>query len=1167
MPAALAVARRRRPGPATATPAPATAAPAARPAPVAAVPGYLQARLRLSQPGDAQEREAERAAEAVARDERPQPVATPAAALARSGADGPGDGDSVAPALAQRIEARRGGGAPLAPALRHDLENRFGSDFGAVRTHTDAEAASLSRALDAQAFTSGSDVYFDAGRYAPAAPEGRALLAHELTHVVQQGASPAAARQVQRAKGDGGAGTKTKGAKPKSEVRLDGQRVIIPELKISAKKAGRRKPAYAANTELRKGPRKTSQRALWGQSLKPGVTAGLEKDVKSGKGSFSALNADGSLCGAKLPGGRLLIGSQAAVADELTLPKWTSKGASLPMDVDHFLEWQLGGNDGTDNYVLGDAALNQAAGSITAAEIDRLVESALNELAADTANPADIRDWQTLKTPAGGSAPGAAATPGAAPAAAPAAPAATPTASGSAGTATPAAASPAPPQSRTRTAVKELQSRNYTFVFERIEAAADTGAGYWLPEDISAGKSLKVPQRLDKKTLETLTGKAGGVLLLPREWSGTPLPAGTGNWQGSAAKGKGVTVQSYSAPAAGAEGSVVVEVPVQDAAPGSTPPVLTLPVRGHPDLPGLAAARITRKVLKDNKGNGGVSGFRVKTLSPVEITDLGLSDGWGVEGSGLLTIDSLPFLKGAQIGVMLVDGELGFAAIFDAGEFKIGGPLKMTGGNLALAIVPGGPLQASGRVDFALGEYASGSIAASAGPGGVTLDGALAFEKGLFSGEGHLRYAAGKWSADGSFTLERKFPGVDKLSLTLGYDGETQTIRLGGDADLSVPGFRKASCAVAADAAGNIALTGSAELADTLPKIKAGRLTLTLTRPAGGDWSFGGSGELEPDLKGVPASAKLVLAYADGLVTGKLAAAYATKLVGGTLTLNAKAGVGEQPEPLKVWGAGSVDFKAAPWLKATVGLTLGEDGTLTVAGKLGIPAPVELFPKKEYKKQILPLAAPAIPIFGFAVAGVNVGVFLNIDGSLDFIASFGPGQLTEASVGITWSPDDEDATELDGKATFVIPAYAGLKLTVDAGLGVGAAVISAIGGLSVWGELGVQASAGLGVDLKWKPGLGIKLNGEARADAEAVLKLGAGGFIKVVAKIIGTIYEERFPAGEFTLGSGLKIGVTLPVSYEPDKSFELDFSKIDIRTPEISAGDLVDKIKEQLPSP
>ena len=136
-------------------------------------------------------------------------------------------------------------------------------------------------------------------------------------------------------------------------------------------------------------------------------------------------------------------------------------------------------------------------------------------------------------------------------------------------------------------------------------------------------------------------------------------------------------------------------------------------------------------------------------------------------------------------------------------------------------------------------------------------------------------------------------------------------------------------------------------VSSSVPRLAADQVSVVdqagnlLTRPAGGDWSFGGSGELEPDLKGVPASAKLVLAYADGLVTGKLDAAYATKLVGGTLTLNAKAGVGEQPEPLKVWGAGSVDFKAAPWLKATVGLTLGEDGTLTVAGKLGIPAPVE----------------------------------------------------------------------------------------------------------------------------------------------------------------------------------------------------------------------------------
>lgn len=1148
MPEALAVARRRRtsavPGQTAASPRPAD-----RPAPLA-LPAYLQARLRLSQPGDAQEREAERAAEAIARDAEPLPVRQAPAALARSG----GAETEVEPGIEQRIETRRGSGQPLPATLRGDLEGRFGSDFDAVRTHSDGEAAQLNQALDAEAFTSGHDIYFAAGRYAPDSASGRALLAHELTHVVQQSAAPAAARQLQRAKGDNSA----KGKPAKTEVRLDGQSVHIPKLKLSAKKAGRSKPNYPPGTQLRKGPRDTKQRSKWSKELKPKVSAALEKDVKASKGHFVALNADGSLCGAKLPGGRLLIGTQSQVADELTLPKWTKKGQSLPMDVDHFLEWQLGGPDELGNFVLGDAALNQAAGSITAAEIEREVEGALDELASDSANPADIRDWQKLKTP------GAAAAGAAAPAA-PAAPAAAAPAPGSGGAAGAGAAKPQ--QSRTRTAIKALQARNFDFIFDRIEAAANTSAGYWLPGDIESGDSLKVPQRLDTKTVEILTGKAGGMLLLPREWAGTPLPASGGKWQGSGAKGPGVTVQSYAAPSAGKEGSVVVEVPVKDAAPGSAPPVLTLPVRQHPDLPGLAAARITRKILSDNKGNGGVSGFRVKTLSPVEFTELGLSDSWGVEGSGMLTIDGLPFLKGAQIGVMLIDGDLGFAAVFEAGEFHIGGPLRMTGGNVALALVPGSTLQASGRVDFALGEYANGSISAKSGGNGVELDGSLAFEKGLFSGEGHLHYAGGKWAADGKFVLEQKFPGVERLSLSLGYDSETQLIHLAGDADLSVPGFKKASCAVEADAAGNVTMSGRADLADNVPKIKAGHLELTLKRSAAGAWSFAGGGELEPDLKGVPASAKLILSYADGLVTGKLDAAYATRMVGGTLTLNAKAGVGEQPEPLKVWGSGKVDFTAAPWLKATVGLTLAEDGTLTAAGKLGIPAPVELFPKKEYKKQILPLAVPAIPIFGFAVAGVNVGVFLNIDGSLDFIANFGPGQLTKAEVGITWSPDDEDATELSGGATFEIPAYAGLKLTVDAGLGVGAAVISAIGGLRVWGEMGVQAKAGLGVDIRWKPSQGMALDGEAKAEAEAVLKLGAGGFIKVVAKIIGTIYEEEFPAGEFTLGSGLKIGVRLPVHYEPGKDFALDFSKIEITKPDISVDDLMAKVKNRLPSP
>jgi hypothetical protein len=78
------------------------------------------------------------------------------------------------------------GGRPLDPHTRRSMEARFGYDFSKVRVHTDATAALSARALGAHAYTVGSDVVFAAGRFAPDTVAGRRLLAHELTHVVQQ---------------------------------------------------------------------------------------------------------------------------------------------------------------------------------------------------------------------------------------------------------------------------------------------------------------------------------------------------------------------------------------------------------------------------------------------------------------------------------------------------------------------------------------------------------------------------------------------------------------------------------------------------------------------------------------------------------------------------------------------------------------------------------------------------------------------------------------------------------------------------------------------------------------------------------------------------------------------------------------------------------------------
>ena len=84
-----------------------------------------------------------------------------------------------------------GSGQPLDPTTRALMEPRLVHDFSHVRVHTDARAAESARAVNAVAYTVGRDVVFDAGRYAPETPAGQGLLAHELTHVVQQRSAPA----------------------------------------------------------------------------------------------------------------------------------------------------------------------------------------------------------------------------------------------------------------------------------------------------------------------------------------------------------------------------------------------------------------------------------------------------------------------------------------------------------------------------------------------------------------------------------------------------------------------------------------------------------------------------------------------------------------------------------------------------------------------------------------------------------------------------------------------------------------------------------------------------------------------------------------------------------------------------------------------------------------
>ncbi len=193
--------------------------------------GTLQAKLRIGPTGDKYEQEADRVAEAVVRMPEPKAVSSGTAYIQKACSTceeqevkrqpikeeeeeklqrktkeeeeeeklrkkpnyeneelqaKAGGSFEISHNIESQIQSLKGGGQPLSENSRAFYEPRFGHDFSHVRVHTDTQAAKLAESVNAQAFTVGKDVVFSAGQYEPERPDGRKLLAHELTHVVQQ---------------------------------------------------------------------------------------------------------------------------------------------------------------------------------------------------------------------------------------------------------------------------------------------------------------------------------------------------------------------------------------------------------------------------------------------------------------------------------------------------------------------------------------------------------------------------------------------------------------------------------------------------------------------------------------------------------------------------------------------------------------------------------------------------------------------------------------------------------------------------------------------------------------------------------------------------------------------------------------------------------------------
>ncbi len=161
----------------------------------------IQTKLTVGEPGDKYEQEADTVAakvvEQINSPKSPQPVqgkVEPVVqpTLMRQGGAGKG---TVNRDVEQNIQQARGGGQRLADNVRQPMEQAFGADFSGVKVHTGGQADVLNRSLNSRAFATGQDIFFKQGEYNPGSKQGQELLAHELTHVVQQGGG---VKQIQR---------------------------------------------------------------------------------------------------------------------------------------------------------------------------------------------------------------------------------------------------------------------------------------------------------------------------------------------------------------------------------------------------------------------------------------------------------------------------------------------------------------------------------------------------------------------------------------------------------------------------------------------------------------------------------------------------------------------------------------------------------------------------------------------------------------------------------------------------------------------------------------------------------------------------------------------------------------------------------------------------------
>lgn len=1140
---------------------------------------------------------AQRKAAPTRTEEKKKPAAAPGkgGTAQREAAAGAEGGTASASADAAIQAMRSGPASRLDPSTQGFMESRFGRDFSGVRVHHGAKAAEAADSIGARAFTTGNDIFFNAGQYQPNSSGGRQLIAHELTHTVQQGggtgvaartriqrvptrprspapppappaAAPGAAPGAPPAASTGEATTAEPTVFPVANFR-GAQISTVPEGNIKGEItlpvlalpriagalkgcAGGENAPGAADTrtvpvEGRRftlnppRPRRETTVAedIWyagarAGTLKEGVEARLTTLI--GSNSTSIASTAGPVYYLTFAGSTgtrseyMFSGTipELANSDAMLKPQWSPQGAPLTgrantLDADHFLEAQLGGADTPENMWLLQASYNRSVGPT----IDNAITRDLNRVIAGAAAvPEDKR--------------------------------------------------PSQPEVNAEwkisfATVDQGDFRRTTTYWTR--ASIETGRHInhlrvMDDGDLSrAGVRLRRGERLN--AVRVYPSEAGGRRVefplddsnnprLPRFfYNGIKVISATYNGQGDLSANGGdlmnleVEVFRYR------EGELISRRQGPVAVKRSS----------RLGLAGYISPDSIRDVSR---------GTTFRDMSPLSFDNLGISPDGELVGAGNVTATKALF-PGLNVPLRLQGERIMMSFPIPQGRLDMG-PLHVTETAISIGAGPDGVFL-EGYAGFELGNLGTGSVIAEVSEAGPRLTGNFNLAMDFLnpaSVTATYDFATDTLSAEATLGVqEGRIPGVESGQVTIGMTRDAVNVNgslsLGGPlrgTTVNVTWNETDGLRIGAD---NIQLPLA-----SVPAVQNATMSISAQKPPEGDWVFSGRGQATLVAPG--ATGTLAIEYQNGAFTvsgqGQVERGPASGTLDFTATnrqIDAEGNPLEGPplDTLNVWGRGSVTVRFGNILTGTAGIEYTPDQRIILSGAIALPPTYELFPRRDYNRDLFTLAPPEFPIWGVSVAGVGVGVFAFVDARVAFNAYVGPGQIRNAQVGAVMDLDHPEDATITGHGEFYVPAYAGLTLDVGGGLRARAAVAYGEGRVGLTGALGVEASAGAEMDINWSREAGLAISADLHAEAQPKFELSANASITIGVDLLVTDVSHTFGPWRRQLGSfgpDMTLGVRMPVRWSEANGLDLSLDNIEVQRPSLDATELMSSVFDQL---